>query len=513
MTRDVIDDGSHTSVPFSRRKALKSLGAVGSVGLAGCQGNSNGNDGNGNGEGGGTTGSTGDQSDISGQEVVFLKDQTGEELTQVINSAIQSFEEETGATVRVEYSGQDIGKFERLTSMIQSGNTPEIASINLSYGVQFKQQGLLEPVTSVMDSLQDKHGESVVRYQAEGEDWMVPFTQGASDYWYRDDLLEEAGLSADFVPDTWDKLLTFARAHDENISDDILQGGVFVQSSQAPFVGNLMMGAFHKTNNGKITEYTDGEFRVAFGSGEQRDRMIETLSFLQELHQYSVDAGGASASENEHSIQTGLGAGTYDGGARVKQHSGLSGEGGHHDSGAAYDSGKVVTNVGHVPYKRTKTSLASVGLFWVMKDGENTDAAKQFLEHMFSDPQTVADFCWGDGPVHAQPTFPGIKDSDYFQNLLRNDLAEHWEGGGRGGEYDNDNGIPATAERHLYGATSNVEPAVFETERPNPHIGAIWSSGILSEMVREVNINETDPETVVDNYAPQVQEILNDSQS
>jgi len=498
--------GRGTDIKLSRRKALTTIAASGGVGLAGCSGSGE--------TGSGIVGAIQSEPDIEGQEVVFLKDQTGEELTAVINRAISSFEEETGATVRTEFTGQDISKFERLTSMIQSGNTPEIASVNLSFGVQFQTQGLLEPVTGVMNRLNEQYGESVVRFQADGEDWMIPFTQGASDYWYRDDLLEEAGLSEDFVPDTWDKLLEFARAHDENISDDVLRGGVFVQSSQVPFVGNLMMGSFHKSNNGQITQYNDGRFEVAFANGEQRDRMIETLSFLQELHQYSVDAGGASPSENEHSIQTGLGAGTYDGGARVKEHSGLEGEGGvsHHQSGASYDTGKVVTNVGHMPENRSKMGLGSVGPLWVMKNSENTQAAKMFLEHMFSNPEFAVDFCWGDGPVHCQPTFPGIKESDRFQNLLKNELSEQWEGGGRGGEFDNDNGIPATAERHLIGATRNVEPAVFETDPANPHIGAVWSSGILSEMVREVNINGTEPETVVDNFAPQVQEILDESQ-
>ena len=69
-----------------------------------------------------------------------------------------------------------------------------------------------------------------------------------------------------------------------------------------------------------------------------------------------------------------------------------------------------------------------------------------------------------------------------------------------------------TTLRETDDATANGDAQVFETERPNPHLGSIWSTGILSEMVQVVNIDGTAPETVVDNYAPQVQEILDRSQ-
>jgi hypothetical protein len=297
--------------------------------------------------------------------------------------------------------------------------------------------------------------------------------------------------------------MEYARLHDENGPDN-LRGGAFVMSGQAKATGNFMMGSFHMSNGGKVTEWTGDKFEVAFASGEQRQKMIETLTYIQDLHEYSVDAGGAGESENEHAIPTGLGASTFDAGARVKLHSA------HHDN-LPYDSAKSVTNVGHIPEKVTTQSQAQVGPLWVFKDAENTEAGKRFVEFLMKDPEFAADFCWADGPVHCQPPFPGLKESDPFMGHLKNDLADHWDTRAYGG-YDNSNGIGASAKRHLEEATANADAQIFETERPNPHLGSVWATGILSEMVQAVNIDGEDPESVVDEFAPEVQDILDRSQ-
>ena len=501
----------------NRRKALKTLAATGTVGLAGCAGGDGGDGGDGGGGGGGDGGAGGDggdggdggtagstaQSDIEGDTVQFIKGETSDELIEVIDRAAAAFEEETGAIVEPQYTGIGDSKYQRIVSLIQSGDPPEVATINLSIGGQFYNEGALAPLTENMERLIERHGEPVVRWQQDGEDWMIPFAQGTTDYWFRDDLLADVGLSEDFVPDTWDKLMEYAQAHDEN-GPESLQAGVFVMSGQAKATGNFMMGAFHMSNGGKMTEWTGDKFEVAWRSGTQRDRMIETLSYIQNLHEYSVDAGGAGEGENEHCIPSGLGAATFDAGARVKLHSA------HHDN-LPYDSAKSVTNVGHIPEKRTANSQAQVAPLYAFSGAENTEAGKRFIEFLMTNPEFASDFCWGDGPVHAQPPFPGIKESDPFQNLLKNDLADHWNTRPYGG-YDNSNDIGASAKRHLYEATSNADAQIFETERPNPHLGSIWATGILSEMVQAVNLDGTAPETVVDNYAPQVQEILDRSQ-
>jgi ABC-type glycerol-3-phosphate transport system substrate-binding protein len=494
-------EGSRRHGRVTRRTTLKALTAAGVAGLAGCAGSSGGGGGGGGG-GGSTAGSTA-QSDIEGDTVRFIKGETGDQLVNVIERATEAFEEETGATVETQYTGIGDSKYERIVSLIQAGDAPEIASINLSIGGQFLAQDAIAPVTENMRRLIDRHGEPVVRYRQDGEDYMIPFTQGTTDYWFRDDLLSDVGLDEEFVPDTWDKLMEYARLHAENGPDD-LREGVFVMSGQAKATGNFMMGSFHMANGGKVTQWTGDKFEVAFASGQQRDKMIETLSYIQNLHEYSVDAGGAGESENEHAIPTGLGAATFDAGARVKLHSA------HHEN-LPYDSATSVTNVGHIPEKETTQSQAQVGPLWVFKDAENTEAGKRFIEFLMKQPEFAADFCWADGPVHCQPPFPGLKESEPFMDHLQNDLSDHWQTRPYGG-YDNSNGIGAAAKRHLEEATANADAQIFETEQPNPHLGSVWATGILSEMVQAVNIDGEDPEAVVDEFAPEVQKILDRSQ-
>ncbi len=502
-------EGSSRYRSVDRRNTLKALATAGAIGLAGCAGSGDGGgggdgdggDGDGDGGGGTTAGSTA-QSDIAGDTVTFLKGETGEGLVEVIDRAAAAFEEETGAVVEPQYTGIGDSKYERIVSQLQAGDPPEVASINLSIGGQFFNQGALAPLTENMERLIERHGEPVVRFQQNGEDWMIPFAQGVTDYWFRDDMLADVGLDEEFVPDTWDKLMEYARLHSENGPDD-LREGVFVMSGQAKATGNFMMGSFHMSNGGKITQWTGDKFEVAFASGEQRQKMIETLSYIQELHQHSVDAGGAGESENENAIPTGLGAATFDAGARVKL--AVPGE------NRPYDSPKSVTNVGHIPEKETPNSQAQVAPLYAFSGADNTEAGKRFIEFLMTDPEFASDFCWADGPVHAQPPFPGIKQSDPFVDHLKNDLPDQWETRPYGG-YDNADGIGASAKRHLQEATANADAQIFETERPNPHLGSVWATGILSEMVQAVNIDGTDPEAAVDEFAPQVQEILDRSQ-
>jgi len=512
MTFRMTRQGSRKYEKVNRRSTLKALAAAGAVGLAGCAGGSGGGGDGGSGDGGsgdggsggdGTTAGSTAESDIAGDTVQFIKGETSDQLIEVIDRAAAAFEEETGAVVEPQYTGIGDSKYERIVSLIQSGDPPEVATINLSIGGQFFNQDALAPLTENMERIIEQHGEPVVRWQQEGEDWMIPFSQGVTDYWFRDDLLGEVGLDEEFVPDTWDKLMEYARAHSENGPEN-LREGVFVMSGQAKATGNFMMGSFHMANGGKMTEWTGDKFEVAWASGEQRQKMVETLSYIQELHQYSVDAGGAGESENEHCIPTGLGAATFDAGARVKLHSN------HHDN-LPYESAKSVTNVGHIPEKETSVSQAQVAPLYAFSGAENTEAGKRFIEFLMSSPEFAADFCWGDGPVHCQPPFPGLKEAEPFQDHLRNDLADHWETRPYGG-YDNSDGIGASAKRHLQEATENGDAQIFETERPNPHLGSIWATGILSEMVQAVNLDGTDPEAAVDEFAPQVQEILDQSQ-
>ncbi|ESS07005.1 MAG: ABC-type sugar transport system, periplasmic component [uncultured archaeon A07HB70] len=264
-------EGSRRYRSVDRRNTLKALAAAGAIGLAGCAGSgdsggSDGGSGDSDGGGDGTTAGSTAQSDIEGDTITFLKGETGEGLVEVIDRVAAAFEEETGAVVEPQYTGIGDSKYERIVSQLQSGDPPEVASINLSIGGQFFNQGALAPVTENMERLIERHGEPAVRFQQDGEDWMIPFTQGVTDYWFRDDLLADVGLDEEFVPDTWDKLMQYARLHSEN-GPDGLREGVFVMSGQAKAVGNFMMGSFHMSNGGKMTEWTGDKFEVAWASG------------------------------------------------------------------------------------------------------------------------------------------------------------------------------------------------------------------------------------------------------
>lgn len=479
--------GSSNGSGTNRRTALKVIGGIGLSSLAGCGGAGDSTPTSDDGmtptkTTGGQVGTATPKSDIAGQEVHFIKGRTNRATVELFDQVARDFKAETGAILRTEYSGMGAGRYERLIQLLQAGDPPEVAVSQLSNAITLWNEGVLAPVTGVMEHLTDQYGPPAdnFRFIQDGEEWMVPWSIGFADLWYRRDVLDEAGLGSNFVPDTWDNLETYAQAVTENTD----LNGVFMPAAQTePTMANII--SFLRSNEGNITKYENGDWQIAFHEGQDRERMAETLQFLDRLHDnYSPDAGGAGWDEMTNAIAFGVAASNWFPGARPKN--AVSQE---QASAFAED----VVNVGHNPANRSKNGRASVGPMVVFQNSENPEAGRQFLEFLMGNPEYAADLCWADGPVHCQPPFPGIKESSYYKGL-EDSLPDHWS--------------RPVLDRANFEAPKHGVVSAFETDPPNPYMGALLTPLTLASLAQDVLLNDQDIDQAIDNRAQEMVDIL-----
>lgn len=488
-------DSNQRTRRMSRRRALQLTAGAGFVGLAGCAGDdgtatsdgSDGSDGSDddNGDGVQTTASSG--SDIEGEEVHFIFDIASDAMRTLMDEATSAFQEETGAIVNVEYVGFGLGRFERIVQLLQAGDPPEVSTAGAATAIDFWNRDLIAPVTGVMDTLADQYGEppDSARFVRDGEDWFIPWGVSYSDFWYRQDLADQAGLGNDFVPDTWDKVNQYAQAVSENTDVP----GMYVASSQSePTMAQVV--SFLRSNNGQLTEYVDGEFQIAFDDGKHRTRMVEVLEFLKNLHDnYSSDGSGADWSTMSNGVAFGLGASQYFPGARPKNHVA------HHERSSSFAAD--VMPVGHMPEGRSTMGRANVGPFVVFKDA-NTEAGRAWVEFLMGNPQYAARVPWADAPMHNNPPFPGIKESDTYQELIGT-LPDSW--------------TDRAIDLHTNEAPQHGIVNPFETEPGNPYMGTLLTSMLIPEMTNEVIVNGMDVGQAVDQYAGELSGVLEEAKS
>lgn len=448
--------------PSTRRRTLKLLGAAGVAGLAGR-----------------TRG--GDGPDISGQEVHFLKGNVSAEMQTLMDEVKREFERETGAILNMDYAGAGIGRWERLTQLLQAGTPPEIASAQYSQAITLWNQDLLAPVTGVMEFLVDKWGAPPdhTRLVKDGDDYMVPWTSGAGETWYRQDLLEPAGLGSDFTPATWDDLLEYVRAVDENTDVN----GVYMPASQSEGTQATVI-AYMRSNGANITRRVNGDWEIALDKGDNKQKVVETLEFMDSLHEYSPDAGGAGWTELINAIAFETGGTSFYPGFKPK----IAAATQERSSEFAAD----VMNLGGMPEGRVNANRTTVGPMFIFEDA-NTEAAREFLKFFQGNAEYAARFCWGDGPIHASPPYPGIRESDAQQELI-DSLPDSVQ--------------MSVIERFWEEAPQNGVVSAQETDPANPYMGALLGSLNLAGMVNDVLINDMAPGEAVDKHARELQTVL-----
>jgi N,N'-diacetylchitobiose transport system substrate-binding protein len=115
------------------------LGAVATLSLAACST-------------GGTDGGDGGSVDGKGQELtVWIMKGTNPDATAFYDEVSSAFEDETGATVKIEEI-QWADAHDRFVTSIAGGTTPDIAETGTTWTAEFADAGALEPLDEYVDA-------------------------------------------------------------------------------------------------------------------------------------------------------------------------------------------------------------------------------------------------------------------------------------------------------------------------------------------------------------------------
>jgi ABC-type glycerol-3-phosphate transport system substrate-binding protein len=139
-------------------------------------------------------------------------------------AVLQSFEDQTGATVTFTSTGDDIATV--VGTRIEGGDPPDVALLPQPGLLRdFVQQGALRPIEDVAGDLVDEHYSPYWRTLGTVDDQLYGVwfkAANKSTFWYRPDLFADAGVEP---PETWEDLLTTAQAISDSGVAPVSVGG------------------------------------------------------------------------------------------------------------------------------------------------------------------------------------------------------------------------------------------------------------------------------------------------
>lgn len=163
-------------------------------------------------DGGSGSGATAGDGDWSGQTLtVWIMEGTNPDAGPFFDEVATAFEEETGATLDVQFQPW-ASAHDKFTTAIAGGTTPDVAEVGTTWTPEFAEAGALADLTDlVADAGLDD--DLVAGLQeagtVDGSLYGMPWYAGVRAFVYRTDLFEQAGLE---VPTTWDELRETALA-------------------------------------------------------------------------------------------------------------------------------------------------------------------------------------------------------------------------------------------------------------------------------------------------------------
>jgi multiple sugar transport system substrate-binding protein len=437
----------------TRRQVLKYGAATGTgITLAGCLGGSGGGEGN---------------------ELVILNKETTDESLEWFDRATEEFESQYDVETTVDNAGLDL--VEVATSMIQTGNPADLATMALDQVGPFLEADQLQDVSDVIGVYESEYGEipESERLLMDDNDYLLPIWSNPTQLWFWEDIYEEYGF--DTEPGvTWDELREIAQTIDEGEDD--------MYGFTVPLGGDRQTGFFFwnflVSNSGQLCHVEDGEIDIAIDVGENRERTVETLEFLDDMHEYSPAGTDYAWAEN---LETFVG--------RTSAHC-LYGP--RAKLNVIQNRPDYIDQVKpHFPVANREEQLLNLPDGFVLFDAsQNDEVAKDFTEFIAEEGYLV-DLLTSVSPVHNWPTIPEVAEMDEYRN------AEFIDENFTDDELDT---IATSFESGISFATE-TQPDML-----NPYGASLLGTLEIGNLVYEVVAEGTSPEDAIDEYA----EILRD---
>lgn len=394
----------------TRRRLLSTVGAGALAGLAGCSG---GDGSSGENEAGTPTDGSGGSSSDGGSgdggsastEIHLLTDYSSESWqSRWEKTILPAYEDQTGNTVNLEYTGMQGNARNRLMTLIQSGDTPNSFQSTPDTVAPLVMRGQTAPVTELVDGLSEEYGELLAEKLVyhDGEARFVPHGVYLGGLNYRADIYEQLSLSE---PTTWDDLLTNSEAID-NDSDIEARGyglsAVKAGKSSSEFETVLNTAGAH------LFEWKDesaGTMQIWF----PEDKVVESLSFMEQIAQYSPDPS---------SISWGPGLSYWAGGRIAQQQhlnawpAGVAASAGADEIARNSDIVRYPNKEGVDPETRGFNDVDCATLF----DTGGVDATRSFFELLYDSTERVAGNHAME-PMRFIPVYKGFMETDAYQSI------------------------------------------------------------------------------------------------
>ena len=351
-----------------------------------------------------------------------------------------------GVKIELDFQGN---MDEALAVRVAAGDTPEIASMQLERLLTYADLGLVEPATWWFE----KYGDDVVPLASipyKGVHWDIPYALTSEMWWYRKDILDEAGIAP---PQTWADFLSAAEQLNDPENNFY---GIAIAAGPGEWT------AWHYEvllwQNGGFVFDTD--LKPVVDSPES----IEALNFLKQLHQFSPPE--SATWEWWDSID-----------AFTAELVAISMYGGRLLVHAARDNPPLTehTRVLHQPMGKMRAGPLSRKSHAVMSEAPNKDLGKQFLDFLMQ-PEYLLPFL-RTVPVHLTPPLVSYRDSPLYMDdpLIQSHLED----------------MAIVYDAVSYGRSLGWESP---DHPPNYYAGALNASNILPQMIQMVLLQDVPAE-------------------
>ena len=256
----VIEDMARKQ--FTRRRFAGAAGATATLGIAGCLGGGGGNE----------------------NTVRYLSDRG--DSSDVVDDIIEEFENEFDYTVEVTYTSRGTSTDEELQQMLAAGDPPDLVFDTSADAYRYQQNGSLATVT---DAVQDVGLPDPVN--VDGESYFAPTMVEPLMGWYRNDLYEEN-------PTTFDTWVSEAQrvSEEEDINGFVVPTG---QTNNA----DTSTTQYLWQNDVEIYAGPSDDIEVTIDQGENRERAIETYTWLQNIDEYAPNGSGWEWGDGTQALQ------------------------------------------------------------------------------------------------------------------------------------------------------------------------------------------------------------------
>ncbi len=469
--------GQTGSIDNKRRKIISLLAGSVSVGVAGCIGD------DGDAEAEATP-----SGDLDGQSVTYITDESDNRAQEWYNDWSADFTAETGAQVNIEYTGQGLQSDERIIQLLQAGNPPEIYLADTAIAAGLADAGVLEPLDDLVEDLIDRYGEPSSGFiQLDGTYYGAPKQVQPGSVFYRSDV-------SDIEPNTLETMREYVLDVNENIDqfDDLdnaahIPAGTGEHNNEHTLQWAWVHGAYG-------VGYVDGELRSTIAEGENRERWIETLNFLNEMHQYSSDNTDATWNTQHAALSSGSGAIAWSTGSRAIDFS--------IDADADFAADVELPETGMVMGENS-ISRDGGNTFVVFSDSD-VEAAKSFLEYYYEHERFIDSF-FNIEPeaTTVLPPFEDLRSDSEYLDRVSEETGDAWT------DEKIETYLAAADEAVAWPVESTMEMAGGGP--PNPTTTALALGNYFSTLTQMVLLEDMDPGDALDEMQPQINEAIEDA--